>query len=302
VTVHAETYAEAFPEIVRCLDAQDCAFFFNNGLFLLSRLSLAPGWYVERVEGALLVHAATDWCTVLPLTVDRQVFRDAVERALRLGKPLLRVPAWIALAQPASIDVRHLWPDYIHRTVDMQSMEGRKLKGLRQRIARLDREGSCEAVALGAEHQQEAGALARLWYQQRQAALKTMYLFDENLWLFENWARVCSMLPGAFGVGVLHRGRLVAANLSCPLSETSWACHTERYDSTGPLYSNQLAFREACRLVDPAVRPYVNDGPAEAPYRPGVDDLAAFKHRLAAFEVSSFRLLRRQFAGCSTGA
>ena len=100
-------------------------------------------------------------------------------------------------------------------------------------------------------------------------------------------------VPGAFGVGVVHEGRLLAANLSCPLSDTSWACHTERYDNTGPLYTNQLAFREACRRVEPTERPYVNDGPAEAPYRPGVDDLAAFKHRLAAFEIQSFRLLRR---------
>lgn len=294
MNLHAETYAEAFPDIIRCSDVQDCAFFFNNGLFLLSRLVKAPGWYTERVEGALIVHAAGDWAVVLPTTEDRDVFQRAVLEALQHEKPLLRVPAWIALAVAAGpTEVRYLWPDYVCRTVDMQTMEGRRLKGVRQRLAKLDRAGNFEVVLLGAEHQNEAGELARLWYKQRQPVLKTMYLFEENVWLFENWALVTSLLPGAFGVGVLHEGRLLAANLSCPLSPTSWACHTERYDNTGPLYSNQLAFRGACRLVEPSLRPYVNDGPAEAPYRPGVNDLAAFKHRLAAFELQPFRLLRR---------
>jgi hypothetical protein len=295
LNVHAETYAEAFPEIVRCSDAQDCPFFFNSGLFLLSRLVKAPGWYVERVEGALVVHAAGDWAVVLPLTPDREVFRLAIEEAVQGGKPLLRVPGWVAMpiASSRTVEVRYLWPDYVCRTVDMQTMEGRRLKGMRQRLAKLDRAGGFEVVRLGVEHQEEAGELARLWYRQRQPVLKTMYLFEENVWLFENWGLVTSLLPGAFGVGVLREGRLLAVNLSCPLSETYWACHTERYDGEGPLYSNQLAFREACRMVAPEERPYVNDGPAEAPYRPGVDDLASFKHRLAAFELQPFRLLRR---------
>ncbi|MCS6900109.1 MAG: phosphatidylglycerol lysyltransferase domain-containing protein [Myxococcales bacterium] len=292
---HAEIYAEAFPEIIRCSDAQDCPFFFNNGLFLLSRLVKAPGWYTERLEGALVVHAASDWAVVLPMTRDRDTFRTAVLEALLSEKPLLRVPGWIALPEAGSsrIEVRYLWPDYICRTVDMQTMAGRRLKGIRQRLNRLDRDARLEVIRLSAKHQQEAGELARLWYRQRQPVLKTMYLFEENIWLFENWSLVTSLLPGAFGIGVLLDGRLVAANLSCPLSETYWACHTERYDGEGPLYSNQLAFREACRSVDPIERPYVNDGPAEAPYRPGVDDLAAFKHRLAAFVLQPFRLLQR---------
>lgn len=294
MNVHAESYVEAFPEIVRCLDAQDCAFFFNNGLFLLSMLVNSPGWYTETIEGALVVHAANKWTTVLPLTTNREVFRHAVLSAISPQKPLLRVPPWIALTvSPKSIDVRYSWPDFIHRTVDMQTMAGRRLKGIRQRIAKLDRDGSFEIVRLGAEHQREARELAALWYQQRQAALGTMYLFQENLWLFENWALVRSLLPGAFGIGVVQKGRLLAANLSCPLSLTSWVCHTERYDRTGPVYCNQLAFREACRTISPIERPYINDGSSESFYDPAVDNLAAFKHRLAAFEVQSMGLFHR---------
>ncbi len=291
----AEAYLAALPAITASMDAQECAFFFNNSLFLLSRLEKAPGWYVERLPGALVVHAADDWCVALPLTADREGYAASVDEALGHHKPLLRVPRWLAARKDIAgrCEAHYLWPDYVCNTREMQTMEGARRKGIRQRLQRLDRAGDLTVVRLGEEHQREAGELARRWYRQRQPVLRVMYLFEENVWLFENWSTVTARVAGAFGVGVLRGGQLIAANLSCPLSDARWSCHTERYDNEGPLYSNQLAFREACRMVDPAVRPFVNDGPAEAPYRPGVDDLAAFKHRLSAFELQPYRLLRR---------
>lgn len=291
----AEAYLEALPTINASMDAQDCAFFFHNSLFLLSRLVKAPGWTCERLPGALVIHAAGDWCVALPLTTDRDGYAASVAEALSNHKPMLRLPRWLAVRRDvtARCEIHYLWPDYVCSTLEMQTMAGRRLKGIRQRIQRLEESEDLEVVVLGEEHQEAAGNLARLWYRQRQPVLRTMYLFDENVWLFENWSTVTARVPGAFGIGVMRNGELLAANLSCPLSETSWACHTERYNNEGPLYTNQLAFREASRRMQPEQRPYLNDGPAEAPYRPGVDDLAAFKHRLAAFELQPYRALRR---------
>ncbi|RYE82557.1 MAG: DUF2156 domain-containing protein, partial [Myxococcales bacterium] len=260
-----------------------------------SRLEKAVGWYVEERESAVFIHAGRDWCVALPTTTEREAYAATVLAQLATRKPILRVPAWLA-TRPAVLEryeVRRLWPDYVCRTGEMQTMQGGRLKGIRQRVQRLERDGDITVAVLGEADQVEAGELARRWYEQRREALGTMYLFDENVWLFENWAAIVARVPGATGIGVRHQGRLVAANLSCPLGLGSWACHTERYDTTGPTYCNQLAFREACRRVDALALPFVNDGPAEAPYRPGTDDLAAFKHRLAAFELQPYRLLLR---------
>lgn len=104
-------------------------------------------------------------------------------------------------------------------------------QGDAQRLQRLDRAGDLTVVRLGEEHQREAGELARRWYRQRQPVLRVMYLFEENVWLFENCVTVTARVAGAFGVGVLRGGQLIAANLSCPLSDALWSCHTERYDN-----------------------------------------------------------------------
>lgn len=291
-----ERYLEHLPAIIASVDAQECPFFFHNSLFLVSRLAHALDWGVEKVDGGLLINAASDWCVVLPTTTDRDAYAAAVLGALVPGRPLLRAPAWLALRPEvlAHFEVRRLWHDFVCRTDEMQSMKGGRLKSVRQRIQRVEATGKAEVIALGAGHEAEAAELARLWYRQRSDALGTMYLYEENVWLFGHWSWVTRAIPGAFGVGVLYDGRLVAANLSSPLSATFWVCHTERYDPAAPVYSNQLAFREACRLVDADQRPFVNDGPAEAFYRPGVDDLASFKHRLAAMELQPYRLLRRR--------
>ena len=87
-------------------------------------------------------------------------------------------------------------------------------------------------------------------------------------------------LPGFWGIGVTVDGQLQAVNLSCVLSRSVWCSHTERYRPGILAYCNQLAFREACRVVDPAQLPWVNDGSAEAPVVPGVNNLASFKARL----------------------
>ncbi len=296
---HSEAYLEALPHISASIDAQECAFYFNNSLFLLSRIENSPGWSVERRAEVLLVHAGDEWSAVLPLTRDRGAYAEAVVEQLEVGKTVLRVPRWLSSQIEAAgrHEAQLMWPDYVCKTEDMQTMAGRRLKGIRQRLAKLDRGGELMLVLLDAEHQAEAGELARLWYSQRRTVLKTMYLFKENVWLFEHWAAVSKRIASAFGVGVLHGGRLVAVNLTCPLSDTYWVCHTERYDGACPVYANQLAFREACRRVDAAARPFLNDGSTEVPYQPGVDNLTTFKHRLAAFELSPYMFQKAEGGG-----
>ena len=96
----------------------------------------------------------------------------------------------------------------------------------------------------------------------------------------ERSGRVEVVPPGFLGIGVTVDGQLQAVNLSCVLSRSVWCSHTERYRPGILAYCNQLAFREACRVVDPAQLPWVNDGSAEAPVVPGVNNLASFKARL----------------------
>lgn len=282
---HSEAYLDALPLITAAIDHHECAFFFSNPLFLLSRLECAVGWSVERRAHALEVHASDEWCTVLPLSSDRDAYAQAIVDALALGKPVLRVPLWMAThaAAEGGAALRAMWREYICRTAPLRTMAGRKLKGIRQRLSKLDARSDLQIVELGAEHQAEAGALARLWYGQREPFLKTMYLLEESVWLFENWATVSAAVEGAFGLGVVHDGKLVAANLSAPLSASQWVCHTERYDRDCPLYANQWAFREACRRVDADRYPFINEGATEKHHEPGVDDLTTFKRRISSF-------------------
>jgi hypothetical protein len=287
-----ELYLENQGLVRAAIDAQACPFFFHNSLFLISRLLNAPGWSLAEVRGGLLLDAGGEWSIVLPTTTDRDAYAEAVLGALRPGRPVLRLPSWLVARE----DVRArgvsqpLWPDFVCRTAEMQTMEGRRLKGVRQRLTRLERTGRVSVITLGPEHAEEAVRVARLWHLQRARELGRIYLFRENIWLFEHWAWLATRLTGVLGKGALVDGALVAVNLSCPLSQTCWVCYTERYDRTAPTYCNQLAFRDACRGFDATELPFVNDGPAQVSYEPGVDNLAAFKHRLAAFELEPFQL------------
>lgn len=291
----AQVYLKHLPAITASMDAQDCAFYFNNSLFLFSKLANSTEWYTETCPGALIIHASNDWCTVLPTTTDRDEFTDAIRYALTYGKPLLRVPSWVVKSNDIFFehDVQRMWPDYICDTEQMRTMAGSHRKAIRQRLRKLDNP-DIQVVRLAKEHEKDAGELARLWYQRRESHLGTMYLFEENVWLFENWSTVLEHIEHAFGVAVLHKGNLVAANLSCPLSESYWCCHTERYNPDAPVYSNQLAFREAWNLAEGPFRPYINDGPAAVEYTPGVNNLATFKVRLSCFEIQPYQLIKQR--------
>lgn len=284
---HVRTYLRHLPAITGVLDALEVPFYFSNALFMVSRLAASPGWTAREVDGGLIIDANREWCAVLPITADREAFTRMVTGAVGPGCPALRLPRWM-LARLREFQLGQLWPDYIGSTAALQTMAGRKLKRLRQTINKVERSGRAEVVRLGPAHAADAAAITRDWYAARAPALGKMYLKTENLWLFENLGWVLDNVPEVWGVGVAIDGALQAVNLSCVLSETSWCCHTERYRPGVMTYANQLAFREACRAVDAVRLPWVNDGVAGTEYKPGVDDLAAFKHRIAEHTISSF--------------
>ncbi len=269
------------------LDELGVPFYFSNALFLVSRLAVSPGWGVREVDGGLIIDAAGEWRAVLPTTADREAFVAMTIAAVAPGCPVLRLPRWMLL-RLGRFQLGQLWPDYVGATAALQSLAGRKLKRLRQTVNRVERSGRAEVLRLGAAHAAEAADIARDWYAARAPALGTMYLRAENIWLFENLGWLLESVPGVWGIGVKIDGVLQAVNLSCVLSQTSWCCHTERYRPGVMTYANQLAFREACRAVDASRLPWVNDGVAGTEYKPGVDDLAAFKNRIADHTISSF--------------
>lgn len=286
------TYLRHLPAITACMDAQGVPFYFSNPLFILSRLAKSPNFRVRRVDGGLLVEGDDKWRSVLPTTKSRARYLAAVEAAARPDRVFLRLPAWMRPAIGGRV-LAPLWPDYICNTAALQSMAGRKFKSIRQWIGRAERSGRAEVIRLGPEHAADAAVVAHDWYRAREPVLETMWLERENVWLFEQLEWLYATLPGFWATGVKVDGRLEAVNLSCPLSDSMWCCHTERYRPGALTHCNQLAFREACRAVDPAVRPWVNDGPADGLPEPGVNNLASFKARLADHTLVPYGLFRQ---------
>jgi Phosphatidylglycerol lysyltransferase, C-terminal len=285
-------YLEHLPQIRTLLDRHQMPFYYHNPLFYISHFATDPSWFVEPFHGCLRVNTP-EWTSVLPLSEDRAVLMRAVGSSVRDGRPVLRLPEWMEHLFPG-MSMATLWPDYVGETAALQQMEGRKLKGLRQPIQRLERSGRTRVLRLGEQHEEAATALVRLWYRQRAPILGEMFQEPEITWLFSNLGWLARELPDSFGIGVEVDGVLVAVNLSCILTDCVWVCHTERYDNRAPTYANQLAFREACRAVDPKTYPWVNDGAAERPRVQGVQNLASFKARIAVTTVSPLGLWREE--------
>jgi len=273
------TYLRHLPAITASLDAVGVPFFFNNPLFILSRLAKSPGFRIVELDGGLLFDAAGRWASILPTTTRRTRYRALVHAAIVPRRKLMRLPEWL-LPTLWEYDASAWWPDCLGDSAALQTLAGRKYKSIRQGILRAERSGRVEVVRLGPAHAQEAAQITRDWCATRAAALGTICMEEENLWLFENLGWLDEHLPGFWGIGVTVDGQLQAVNLSCVLSRSVWCSHTERYRPGILAYCNQLAFREACRVVDPAQLPWVNDGSAEAPVVPGVNNLASFKARL----------------------
>lgn len=266
------------------IDDQDVAFYYNNPLFYLSHLAVDPKFSLFEMDNCL-VFDATEWATVLPLDRDRASFLGVIRKSLKAGRPLLRLPSWV---EPHFGDctVADLWPDFVGDTLALQSMAGRRLKGLRQPIQRLERSGRAESFLLGPGQEAAVQDVISRWYEDRAPILGELYQEAEIRWLFQNLAWLQDHVPGTFGMGVRVDGQLVAANLSCILSKTVWVCHTERYDPRSLTYVNQMAFRDACRQMEAHTYPWVNDGAAEAYYIPETPNLASFKLRLASYTVT----------------
>jgi hypothetical protein len=285
VNTATSLYLRHLPTITGLLDSQKMAFYYNNALFFLSHLATDPAWEVRKYRDTLVMEAGSEWRGVLPLSSDRTSWLRVAEELAVPGKPVLRAPDWACVGNPY-LHYAPLWPDYVGSTTLLQSMAGRKLKGLRQPILRLERSGVAKVSELAEKDEEEAAALVGVWYKARAPILGEMFQEKEIIWLFSSLGWLLAHVPGVFGMGVRVEERLVAVNLSCVLSSRVWVCHTERYDPSAPTYVNQLAFRDACRHIDAAIYPEVNDGAAEAPVLPGVANLASFKERLASFQVT----------------
>lgn len=285
-----QLYLSHLPEITASLAPQAMPFYYNNPLFLLSHLATDPSWSLTRLRDTLVLEVGEEWTGVLPLSSDRTSWMRVAVEVLKPERPVLRVPDW-ARGEPGTT-MAPLWPDYVGSTAILQQLAGRRLKGLRQPIQRLEKSGQANVFRLSAKDEEEAVALTRHWYRARAPILGEMYQEAEITWLFSSLGWLFENVPGSFGMGVRVEGRLVAVNLSCILCNRVWVCHTERYDPAAPTYVNQLAFRDACRELDPRKYPEVNDGAAEAPLIKGVANLAFFKDRLATHEVTPWGLWR----------
>ena len=289
VNTHIETYLKHLPAITRALDAQRAAFYFNNPLFIVSRLAVpSSGFQIAELDRGLLLESPGRWRSVLPLTPHPEDFIHAITQAATPGVLILRVPRW-AEAHLSLRVFQPMWPDYVGSTAILQEMKGRRFKSMRRRIRSVERTGRARVVRLTAAHAEAAAQVAHDWYRGREDALGTMYLEEENAWMFSNLGWLLENIPGTWGIGVEVDGELHAINLSCVLSESVWCCHTERYRPDVLNGINQLAFREACRAIDAARYPWVNDGSADAPETGGVDNLASFKARLAETRVQPFQ-------------
>ncbi|MEL6182581.1 MAG: phosphatidylglycerol lysyltransferase domain-containing protein [Myxococcota bacterium] len=288
--MHIDIYLEHLPAITRALDAHRAAFYFNNALFITSRLAIPSGFRIEELDGGLMLESPNRWRSVLPLTTDRDDYVRAVRQAIQPGILMLRLPRWIE-PYVAPHALHPMWPDYIGSTRVLQQMEGKRFKSMRRRLRNVHTSGRTNIITLTPEHAPQAAQIAYDWYRAREHVLGTMYLEAENTWLFRNLGWVFDHIPSSWGIGIEVDGVLQAVNLSCVLSDTIWCCHTERYRPNILNGCNQLAFREACRVVHPDRHPWVNDGSADAPEIPGVDNLASFKARLSETILQPFQML-----------
>jgi len=280
VNVYIENYLEHLPKITRLLDTFEAPFYFSNPLFIVSLLGARSGASVQDMGGALLLDAAGEWCSLLPISDDREAFLNALRRLLMEGRPVMRVPRWAAESLLQSSTVGG-WSNFVGYTPDLRDLPGRKYKRIRRILRQVERSGRTEVVQLTSDDAQEAARVADTWYIKRAPFLEKLYLRKENIWLFENIGWVLEHVPGSWGMGVKVDGRLEAVNLSCALSENMWCCHTERY-SPGILSGiNYLVFHAACSHKGADSFDWMNDGAAGVPLTPGGNNLATHKARIA---------------------
>lgn len=271
--------ARHLPALRAAADPMEAAFYFNNALFLLSRVALSPEFEVEPFGTSLLVRDGDRWASVLPLSTDRAAYVGDVRRALQPGRDLLRIPGWVIPEMPDQIFFQH-WPDWVGLTEGLQSLAARKHKSVRRRVEQALRAGRVRVAPLGGEHEAEAADVARAWYLARASKYETLWLEAENVWLFENLGWLAHHVPGFVATGVWVDDVLCAANLVCDLSATVACAHTERYRPHVLQGINALAYREGCRRLDAGTTPWINDGSSDAEPVRGHDDLASYKARL----------------------